>query len=133
MRYVFLHTPGVGDSSRTALTTRQPWILTGGSYGGALTAWTAKLSPNTFWAYHATSAPVQAIYNFWQFFNPIHSGMPKNCSQNVEEITAYVDDFVQTRSESDIAAFKDKWGLGDLANKIDFASYVTPSFSRGLS
>lgn len=38
--------------------------MTGGSYSGALAAWTASIAPGTFWAYHASSAPVQAIYDF---------------------------------------------------------------------
>lgn len=38
--------------------------MVGGSYSGALTAWTESVAPGTFWAYHATSAPVEAIYDF---------------------------------------------------------------------
>lgn len=41
-----------------------PWVLMGGSYSGALTAWTARISPGTFWAYSASSAPVQAISDY---------------------------------------------------------------------
>jgi hypothetical protein len=42
----------------------KPWVLTGGSYSGALAAWTESIAPGTFWAYHASSAPVEAIYDF---------------------------------------------------------------------
>ena len=45
-------------------TYAQPWVLVGASYSGALTAWTAITAPGTFWAYHASSAPVQAVENF---------------------------------------------------------------------
>lgn len=38
--------------------------MVGGSYSGALTAWTESVAPGTFWAYHATSAPVEAIYDY---------------------------------------------------------------------
>ena len=38
--------------------------MTGGSYGGALAAWTESTSPGTFWAYYASSAPVEAVYNY---------------------------------------------------------------------
>lgn len=42
----------------------QPWVLSGGSYSGALSAWTESTAPGTFWAYHASSAPVEAIYDY---------------------------------------------------------------------
>lgn len=38
--------------------------MSGGSYSGALTAWLESVSPGTFWAYHSTSAPVEAIYDY---------------------------------------------------------------------
>jgi hypothetical protein len=42
-----------------------PWILVGGSYAGALAAWTASVDPGTFWAYLASSAVVEAKWDFW--------------------------------------------------------------------
>jgi hypothetical protein len=54
----------------------KPWVMSGGSYSGALAAWTASIAPGTFWAYHASSAPVQAIYDFVRdgkkFLNKAH-------------------------------------------------------------
>lgn len=112
------------SSANTSNAPQAPWIMTGGSYGGALSAWTAKLAPGAFWAYHATSAPVQAIYDFWQFFSPIRAGMPQNCSSDLAAITAYIDDAASTWPPDKLAGFKDEWGLAALPNKIDFASYV---------
>jgi hypothetical protein len=31
----------------------------------------SQLAPNVFWAYHASSGPVEAIYDFWSYFYPI--------------------------------------------------------------
>ncbi|CAK7230271.1 hypothetical protein SBRCBS47491_007530 [Sporothrix bragantina] len=71
------------DKNGSSNAPRAPWILSGGSYAGALSAWTARLNPGTFWAYHASSAPVQAVYDFWQYFEPIRHGMASNCMSNV--------------------------------------------------
>ena len=30
-----------------------------------------QLSPGTFWATHSSSGPVEAIYDYWQYFHPI--------------------------------------------------------------
>lgn len=41
-----------------------PWVFSGGSYSGALAAWVEAVDPGTFWAYHASSAVVEVIYDF---------------------------------------------------------------------
>jgi len=41
-----------------------PWVFSGGSYSGALAAWVESVDPGTFWAYHASSAVVEVIYDF---------------------------------------------------------------------
>ena len=69
-----------------------PWVLIGGSYSGALTAWTVAKAPGTFWAALATSAVVEAISDFWQYFQPIEQGMPQTCKKDVELVIDHVDD-----------------------------------------
>ena len=59
----------------------------GGSYSGALSAWTESVAPGTFWAYLASSAPVEAISNYWAYFLPVQEGMPKNCSKDVNLVS----------------------------------------------
>jgi Serine carboxypeptidase S28 len=52
------------DTKNGSTADKAPWVFTGGSYSGALTAWTESISPGTFWAYHASSAPVEAIDDY---------------------------------------------------------------------
>lgn len=49
------------DPSGESHPTKAPWLMMGGSYSGALSAWTASTQPETYWAYHASSAPVEAV------------------------------------------------------------------------
>ena len=51
--------PMPGGNSVAAPGT--PWVLVGGSYSGALTAWTMGSQPGVFAAGYASSAVVQAI------------------------------------------------------------------------
>lgn len=46
-----------------------PWVFSGGSYSGALSAWVESVDPGTFWAYHASSAVVEVIYDFVSFLH----------------------------------------------------------------
>jgi hypothetical protein len=111
--------------------------LSGGSYSGALSAWTESTSPGTFWAYHASSAPVEAVYDYvsilllvlkhsdsqqWQYFYPVQQGMPKNCSKDVSLVVDYVDTILTTGSEADKLALKTKFGLQGVVHDDDFAS-----------
>lgn len=112
---------------------KAPWILIGGSYAGALTAWTMTRSanqfdaytepsanivisyskPGVFWAGYASSAVVEAIVDFWQYFEPIRQNMPQNCSADVEAVITHVDQVFTTGTPAQISALKDNWGLGE--------------------
>lgn len=106
----------------TANAGNAPWVFSGGSYSGALSAWTQSVAPGTFWAYSASSAVVEAIDNFWEYFAPVQEGMPRNCSADVEQVVDYVDAVLTFGTPEAKQALKDKFGLGDVVHDDDFAS-----------
>jgi hypothetical protein len=55
------------DTDHSSNAPNAPWLFSGGSYSGALAAWTESTSPGTFWAYHASSAPVEAISDYVRY------------------------------------------------------------------
>ncbi|CAL3969226.1 unnamed protein product [Diplocarpon coronariae] len=112
------------DTNHSSNADKAPWIFSGGSYSGALSAWTQKLAPGTFWAYHSSSAPVEAIFNYWQYFVPIQEGMPKNCSKDVTAVVEYMDDVFQHGTESEKVALKTQFGLQDLDHYDDVMSIL---------
>ena len=75
------------------------WVSIGGSYSGALSAWMACISSGTFWAYSASSAPVEAISDYWTYFVMPEEGMPKNCSKDVNLVINYIDKVIITGSD----------------------------------
>ncbi|KAJ6436345.1 putative extracellular serine carboxypeptidase [Purpureocillium lavendulum] len=92
---------------------KAPWVLTGCSYPGALTAWTNLFSPGTFWAYHASSAVVEIISTFWQYFSPVEQAMPRNCSADFKKIIAHVDDVLFKGSPAEKAKLKSMFNMTD--------------------
>ncbi|KAI0352501.1 peptidase S28 [Trametes cingulata] len=118
-RNVSLPMPG-GD--QVSAPGRAPWILVGGSYSGALTSYTMYNKPGLFYAGYASSAVVQAIADFWGYFEPIRLSMPKNCSADVEAVIAFVDEVLTSGNASAIQALKENFGLGDLEQDDDFAA-----------
>lgn len=115
------------DTSTTgqANAPHSPWVLIGGSYSGALAAWTQQKEGGTFAAYHASSAVVEAVYDFWQYFVPVEHGLPRNCSADVKRVVAYVDKVLSTGTTADIQTLKEHFGLGNLAHIEDFAAELT--------
>lgn len=105
--------------------TKSPWILIGGSYSGALAAWTQQIFPGTFSAYHASSAVVQAIYDFDEYFTPIEAAIPRNCSADIRAVIGYVDEILDSGDTDDIMQMKSLFGLGDIVHHDDFAELIT--------
>ncbi|KAI0787192.1 peptidase S28 [Irpex lacteus] len=115
---VKLAMPG-GDNVKP--NVNNPWILLGGSYSGALTGWTMVNKPNLFRAGYASSAVVEAIADFWGYFEPIREYMPKNCSADVEAVISHVDEVFTSGTKAQIDALKANWGLSNLTHLDDVA------------
>lgn len=105
-----------------------PWVLIGGSYSGALAAWTSQMEPDVFWAYHASSAVVEAIHDFWAYFTPVEQALPRNCSTDIKAVIQHVDLVFDSGDDADIAALKARFGLETL-NAMDFADTLANPLS----
>ncbi|EGP83270.1 unnamed protein product [Zymoseptoria tritici ST99CH_3D1] len=106
------------NSSSTARDV--PWVLMGASYPGSLTSWTANLNPGVFWAYWASSAAMQAIEDFWQYFVPAQQGLPRNCSTDFSQVIDYMDDVVLHGTPQAVTQLKSRFGLEDVSRNDDF-------------
>ncbi|KAI9687995.1 MAG: hypothetical protein M1820_010347 [Bogoriella megaspora] len=93
-----------------------PWLLMGGSYSGNLAAWTESVQPGTFWAYHASSAPVESVSDYYGYFLPVQLGMPSNCSKDVSLVIDYIDGVFANGSAQEVAELKAKFKLQNLQN-----------------
>ncbi|QKX63870.1 uncharacterized protein TRUGW13939_11041 [Talaromyces rugulosus] len=109
------------DNSTKSSPDNAAWILVGGSYSGAQAGWTAAILPGTFWAYHASSAPVEAIWNYWQYFVPIQNRLPKNCTTDLTNVISHIDSILSGSDENAKQTLKEKFQLGDLRDD-DFAA-----------
>ena len=101
-----------------------PWLLSGCSYSGALSAWTHALSPGTFWAYEAGSAVVEAIEQFSDYFIPIEKSMPKNCTADMRRVIQYTDKVLGKGTEAEKLALKTKFAVANYTDS-HFAKYIS--------
>jgi hypothetical protein len=109
------------DTSGASNADNAPWVLVGGSYSGALTAWTeATTYPSVMWAYYASSAVVETIGNYWSYFLPETENMPRNCSTDISLVVEYLDKIGETGTVNEQTKAKELFGLGGLAHYDDF-------------
>ncbi|KAI8965241.1 peptidase S28 [Daldinia sp. FL1419] len=102
-----------------------PWIWSGGSYSGALGAWIESIAPGTFWATHSGSGPVEAIFDYWQYFDPIQEEMPKNCSEDYAAIIGHVDEVFTSGTRKEVDNLKKLFGLQNLSHLDDAAAAIS--------
>ncbi|KAJ7284199.1 serine carboxypeptidase S28-domain-containing protein [Mycena rebaudengoi] len=98
-----------------------PWVLVGGSYSGALTSWTMVNKPGLFAAGYASSAVVEAIFDFWQYFEPERLNMPANCSADVQAVIAHIDQVFSGNDKKAIQSIKTSFGMGEVTHLDDVA------------
>lgn len=109
------------DTNGASNADKAPWVLVGGSYSGALTAWTeATTKPSVMWAYYASSAVVQTIGNYWSYFLTEVENMPQNCSTDISLVVEHLDIIGETGSLQEQAKTKQLFGLGGVAHWDDF-------------
>ncbi|KAI0797048.1 serine carboxypeptidase S28-domain-containing protein [Abortiporus biennis] len=99
-----------------------PWILTGSSYSGALVSWTMVSKPGVFFAGFASSAVVQAITDYWQYFDVIRQVMPQNCSSDVQAVIQHIDTVFNSSDTVAIQNITTLFGLQNLTHFDDFAA-----------
>ncbi|KAG6009282.1 hypothetical protein E4U21_002886 [Claviceps maximensis] len=112
------------DPKRTSSPDKAPWVLTGCSYAGAVSAWVHRVAPGTYWAHHCSSAVVEAISNLWRYYEPVKMAMPKNCSTDVVAVVKHIDQVLSTGQEKAMYDLKRKFGLEALSHNSDFASVL---------
>ncbi|RDX52320.1 peptidase S28 [Lentinus brumalis] len=99
-----------------------PWVLFGGSYAGALTSFTMVNKPDLFQAAYASSAVVESITDFWQYFKPITDNMPRNCSADVQAAIAKIDSVFTSNDEKEIDAILTLFNMTTLSDHLDDAA-----------
>ncbi|KIO21847.1 hypothetical protein M407DRAFT_123211 [Tulasnella calospora MUT 4182] len=115
--------PWAAGTSYTSTPDSTPWVNIGCSYPGLLVAYTQEKYPDLFAAGYATSAPVNADGDFWEYWEPIEEGMPQNCSADMAAAVSYMDNIMATGTPDEVTALKTKFGMESVAND-DFGAAI---------
>ncbi|KAI9481590.1 MAG: peptidase S28 [Benjaminiella poitrasii] len=96
-------------------------ILYGCSYSGNLAAWMRDKYSDLVFAAVASSAPVQAQYNFYEYFKPIIRYGSPYCIHSIQNLIRHIDTILFGRSREDVYQLKKMFGAEQLYDD-DFAS-----------
>ncbi|KAJ4010984.1 hypothetical protein NW752_007477 [Fusarium irregulare] len=112
-----------------------PWIQSGCSAQGNRVLFTEKEYPDVFWASWSSSAPPQAIPDFWRYFDAAKAYMPKNCTTDVGKVIDYLDNMMLQGSTDEIHKIKERFGASDLEHNDDFMNLLSygPQTFQGAS
>ncbi|XP_026393681.1 probable serine protease EDA2 [Papaver somniferum] len=100
--------------------TDNPWIVFGVSYAGALSAWFRLKFPHLTCGSLASSAVVQAVYNFTDFDKQIGESAGPDCKSALQETTKLVEE----KLASDKTAVKTFFDAAQLKNDGDFLYFL---------
>ncbi|KAG6835351.1 hypothetical protein H0H93_002272 [Arthromyces matolae] len=84
--------------------------------------------PGVFWAGYSSSGVVEAITNFWDYFEPIRLNMPQNCSTDVQSVVSHIDDIFSGTDMAAIQSVKSNFGLGNVTHLDDFGTALRSHF-----
>ena len=88
---------GLEDKNLTAPSVA--YIGYGGSYAGAFNAFLRKLYPDIFWGAISSSGVTEAIYDYWQYYEPIRAYGPPDCISIQQKLTHVVDNILIGRKD----------------------------------
>ncbi|KAL2376733.1 hypothetical protein RJZ90_007293 [Blastomyces dermatitidis] len=112
---------GFEDVDLTAKGGNAPWIIYGGSYAGAQVAFLRVEYPDIFWGAISSSGVPKAIYDFWEYFEPVRKYGPPECISTTQKFVDMVDKIIIGLNDSEkTKRLKSLFGLGELTHHDDF-------------
>ena len=103
---------GLEDKNLTAPNAAH--IAYGGSYAGAFVAILRTQYPDVYWGSIASSAVTEAIYDYWQYYEPIRIYGPPACVSATQKIVNILDTVFMKNNTALADQVKKLFGLEDL-------------------
>jgi hypothetical protein len=105
-----------------------PWVLIGGSYSAAQTAWVANVFGGTFWSYLSLSPIIQSITSYWQYYLPQVEYGRRTCTTLLGDVVSYIDEIFRTGNDAQIEAIKKLFGLQTMDDESFLFQITAPVY-----
>ncbi|KAF2769483.1 hypothetical protein EJ03DRAFT_292874 [Teratosphaeria nubilosa] len=102
-----------------------PYLNYGGSYSGAISAFLRVQYPDIFWGTISSSGVTKAIYDYWQYYEPIVTYAPQDCVAVQKTLINVVDNILIGKNSSNLSAeLKSTFGFPNVTYDDDFANIL---------
>lgn len=99
------------------------YLSYGGSYSGAFSAFLRVQYPDTFFGSISSSGVTKAIYDFWEYYEPVATYGPPACIAAQKTLTHIVDNILIGKNDSGLTmTLKSAFGLPNVTYDNDFAN-----------
>jgi hypothetical protein len=114
------------NSNSYNVSSTSNWVVVGGSYAGAMSAWFRLKYPQSVIGSWASSAVINAITNFIQYDYQVFLSTSKSgpwCAQGLQNFSNYLNFNLYQNGTSWAQQFKAQWGAPSLSNE-EFLSWT---------
>lgn len=111
--------PGFESTNLTAPGTA--YLAYGGSYAGGFVSFLRKLYPEVFYGSISSSGVTEALYNYWQYYEPVREYGPPQCIANQVKLINIIDNVLEKNDTKTVTLVKKLFGLQGLTHSDDLA------------
>lgn len=121
--------PGLEDMNLTA-PGGTPYIAYGGSYAGAFVAFLRIQYPDLYWGSISSSGVTEAIWDYWEYYEPIREYGPPECIDTQTKLVNVMDNILRSGDNETINSLKAAFNSTGFTYNDDFANAITltPSY-----
>ncbi|KAJ1948214.1 hypothetical protein EC988_005264, partial [Linderina pennispora] len=115
-------------STGIEISSNSKWVVTGGSYSATLAAWARMQYPDLIHAAYASSAPVIAQVDFFQYDQVVGEALP--CASKIADAIDTLDLILDSKNRTLIDSWKRASGLEQVKDDVDFAGAFIDQMSN---
>ncbi len=113
---------GLEDRNLTAPGT--PWIILGGSYAGAISAFTRIQYPDLFWGGLTSSGITTALEDNWRMYDTIRQYGPAKCVSTQQQLVALMDNVYDSGNKTALAQLMSAFNVSTASTYADLQSFL---------
>lgn len=126
MAYFAQHVVFEGLEDQNLTAPNAAYFAYGGSYAGAFVAFLRKLYPDVYFGAISSSGVTEAIYDCWEYYEPIRQYGPPACVAATQKIVNVVDNILIRKNDANLTMeLKTVFGLPNVTYDDDFANVLS--------